>query len=55
MSIKGIVLEHFSALPTADINTPTTSCQRHAVFHYFLSYDSKQYAANTNAHSKRLI
>ena len=35
VSIEGIVLEHFSALPKADINTTTPSCQRHAVFNSF--------------------
>ena len=35
VTIEGIVLEHFSALPKADINTTTPSRQRHAVFHYF--------------------
>ena len=55
MSIEGIALEIFSALPKADINSTTPSCQRHAVFHSFLSNDSKQDAANTTAHSKNLI
>ena len=55
MSIERIVLEHFSALPTADINTPTPSRQRHAVFHSFLSDDIKQDSATTTAHRKRLI
>ena len=52
MSIEGIALEHFSALPKADINSTTPSHQRHAVFHSFLSEDSKQDAATTTAHSK---
>ena len=55
MSIEGIVLEHFSALPKADINSTTPSRQRHAVFHYFLSDDIKQYYATTTAHRKSLI
>ena len=55
MSIEGIALEHFSALPTADINTNTPPLQRHAVFHYFLSDDRKQYFATTTTHNKRLI
>ena len=42
-------------LPKADINSITPSRQRHAVFHYFLSGDSKQDAATTTAHIKRLI
>ena len=55
MSIEGIVLENFSAVPQTNINSTTPSRQRHAVFHYFLSGDSKQDAANTTAHSKHLI
>ena len=55
MSIEVIALEHFSALPKADINTTTPSCQRHVVFHSFLSDDSKQDAATTTTHSKCLI
>ena len=35
VTIEGIVLEHFSALPKADINLITPSRQRHAVFHPF--------------------
>ena len=35
MSIEGITLEHFSALPKTGINVSTKSCQRHAVFHSF--------------------
>ena len=42
-------------LPKIDIKSTTPSRQRHAVFHYCLSDDSKQDADNTNAHSKRLI
>ena len=37
VSIEGIVLEHFSAVPQKDINSTTPSCQCHAVFHSFLS------------------
>ena len=55
MSIEGIVLEHFSAAPQADINSSTLSCPSRAVFHSFLSDDSKQDAATTTAHSKLLI
>ena len=54
MSIDGISLEHFSALPKTDINSTTPSLQRHAVFHSFLSDDSKQDYATTTAHIKRL-
>ena len=53
--IEGIALEHFSTSPQADINSSTLSHPRHAVFHSFLSDDSKQDAATTTAHSKRLI
>ena len=55
VSIEGIALEHFSAVPKADINSSTLSHPRHEVFHSFLSDDSKQDAATTTAHSKRLI
>ena len=55
VSIEGIVLEHFRAAPQADINSSTLSRPRHAVFHSFLSDDSKQDAATTTAHSKILI
>ena len=55
MSIEGIALEHFSELPKAGINSTTKSLQRHTVFHYFLSDDSKQYSDTTTAHINRLI
>ena len=55
MSIEGIALEHFSAAPQTDNNSSTLSRPRHAVFHSFLSDDSKQDAATTTAHSKLLI
>ena len=55
MSIEGIALGHFSAAPQADINSSSFPRPRHAVFHSFLSDDSKQDAATTNAHRKRLI
>ena len=53
--IEGIELEHFSELPQTEIKLSTEQCPRHAVFHYFLSDDSKQYAATTNSHSNRFI
>ena len=53
--IDGIALEHFSALPQIEINSSTKPCPRHAVFRSILSYDRKQDAANTTAHSNRLI
>ena len=55
MSIEGIALEHFSAAPQADINSSSLTFPRRAVFHSFLSDDSKQDAATTTAHIKRLI
>ena len=48
-------MEHFSAAPQADINSSTLSRPRHAVFHSFLSDNSKQDANTNTAHSKRLI
>ena len=53
--MEGIALGHFSTVPQEDIKSSTISHQRHAVFHHFLSADSKQDAATTTAHSKRLI
>ena len=55
MPIEGIILEMFSALPKTDINSTTPSRQRHEVFHSFLFDNSKQDAATTTAHRKRLI
>ena len=55
VSIEVITLEHFSALPKSDINSTTPSRQRHAVFHSFLSDDSKQDADTTTSHIKPLI
>ena len=42
-------------LTKSDINSTTPSRQRHALFHSFLSDDSKQDAATTTAHSKCFI
>ena len=55
MSIEVNTLEHFSAVPKTDINSTTPSRQIHAEFHSFLSYDMKQDAENTTAHSNRFI
>ena len=55
MSIEGIELENFIAVPKTDINSTTPSRQCHAVFHSFLADDKKQDASTTTAHSKRLI
>ena len=35
LSIQGIALEHFIALPQTEINSSTKPYPRHAVFHYF--------------------
>ena len=53
--MEGIALEHFNTLPPTDINESTKSCPRHAVFHSFLSDDTKQDSATTIAHRKCLI
>ena len=55
MSIEGIALENFNALPQTEINSAPKTCPRHAVFHSFLSYDRKQDAATTTVHRKLFI
>ena len=55
MSIEGIALENFSAATQTDINSSTLLLPWNAVFHSFLSDDSKKDAATTTAHSKQLI
>ena len=55
MYIEGIAVEKFSASPQTNINSNTPSRQRHAVFHYFKSNDSKQDVSTTTAHSKRFF
>ena len=55
VSIEGISLEHFSALPQTEIKPSTKSRPRHSVFKYFLSDDSKHDASKTTSHSKYLI
>ena len=55
VSIEDIALEHVSAAPQVEINSSTLSRPPHALFHPFLSDDSKQDADTTTAHSKRLI
>ena len=42
MSIEGITLEHFSALPQKNINSTTPSRQLHAVFHSFFMMIAKK-------------
>ena len=54
MSIEGIALEHFSALPHTEINSSKKPCPRHAVFNFF-SDDSKQDASTTTSHNNCLI
>ena len=55
VSIEGIALEHSSESTKSDINLTTPSRQRHEVFDYFLSDNSKQVSANTTTHSKHFI
>ena len=55
VSIEGIALEHFSALPQKEINSSTEPCPRHAVFHSCLLDDSKKDSATTISHSNCLI
>ena len=55
VSIEGITLEHFSALPQTEIKSSTKSCPRHAVFNYSPPDDSKQDSATKTAHSNFFI
>ena len=55
MSIEGIALERFIALPKTEINSPTKPYPYHAVFHYFFSDDVRQDSDTTTAHIKSLI
>ena len=55
VSVEGIVMEHFSALPQTEIKSSTKPFPRHALFHYFWSDDSNKYAESTTAHRNRLI
>ena len=55
VSIEGIALENFIALPQTGIKTSKTLCPRHTVFNYFLSDDRKEDATTTTSHRKRLI
>ena len=54
MSIEGIALEHFNALPQTEIKSSTKSCPRHSVFPYCLLDDSKQDSATTTSYIKFL-
>ena len=55
MSIEGIALEIFSALPKSYINSTKPSSQCHTVFHSILSDDIIKDSATNTSHSKRLI
>ena len=55
VSIEGITLEHFSALPQTEINSSTKPCPHHAVFHSLLSDDSKKDSTTTTENRKYLI
>ena len=55
ISIEGISLKRFSALPHTDINSSIKPCPLQSVFHSFFSDDSKQDSATTTAHIKHLI
>ena len=55
VSIEGISLKLFNALPKSIINASTKLCPSHAVFNSFLSNDSKQDSATTAPHRKRFI
>ena len=49
------IISAFQQVPQTDINSTKPSRQRHAVFHSFLSYNSKQDAATPTEHRKRLF
>ena len=55
VSVEGVALEHFS--DTFQETSPSYfySITRHAVFHLFMSDNSKQYAYTTAAHIKQII
>ena len=55
VSIEGTKLEHFSATFQETSSSSSHICTRHAVFHYFLSDNSKQDAAKTATHRKQII
>ena len=55
MSIEGIALENFSAPTQKEKSVTPQERTSHTVFHSFLSDDSKQDAATTIEHSKRVI
>ena len=55
MSIEGIALEHFGALPQTEIKSSSKPCPSHEVFHSFLSDDRKKDSDITTAHRNCLI
>ena len=55
MSIEGISIDHFSALPQTEIKLSTKSCPHHAVFQKHLSDDNKQYSDTTTLYRKSYI
>ena len=55
MSVKGILLEHFSAPTQTETAGTPQSCTRHALFHSFFSGDIKHNSATIISHIKRII
>ena len=55
MSIEGADLEHFSSTDQETSSSYLHILIRHAMFHSFLSDNSKQEANTTSAYSKRII
>ena len=55
VSIEGIDLEQFSATYQEKSSSSLNSLTNHDVFNLFLSDNSKQYAAKTAAHIKRIV
>ena len=55
VSIEGISLEHFSALPKSDKHLKTITSTAHSVYLLLLSDDIQQDAAIANAHRNSLI
>ena len=48
-------MEHFSAVPQANINSSKLLRQPHALFHFFLCNDSKHDVFTTTVYSKLFI
>ena len=53
--IEGIALYNFSDSKQPSSFLELGNFARHALFHSFLSYGSKQYSATTSNHSKHII